>query len=246
MQSIEIKTTQNVTIEYELAPLRDRILAFIIDLIIIGFTYVLLSLFFASVFSRLAESSFGQILLGLFPVMGFIVYQFLSELLSNGQSFGKKALNIRVVRLDGRQPNTSDYLIRAVFHLIDTVFSSGILAALVISTTVKKQRLGDMTANTTVIRIASQLRFRLSDILNIDSLEEYTPYYPEVAQLNDEDMLVIKNVIRRYLNYQNQAHRAVVDELSEKLIRLLAIKQIQSDKIEFLKTLLRDYIVLTR
>ncbi|HKK74658.1 MAG TPA: RDD family protein [Saprospiraceae bacterium] len=246
MQSIEIKTTQNVTIEYELAALRDRILAFLVDLIIISFAYALLFLFFTAAFSRMANSSFGQIFLGLLPIAGFMIYQFMSELLSNGQSLGKKALNIRVVRLDGRQPSTTDYLIRAVFHIIDTVFSSGILAALVISTSVKRQRLGDMTANTTVIRTSSNLKFRLADILNIDSLEKYTPVYPEVAQLSDEDMLVIKSVIRRCLTYNNLAHREVVDELTKKLVRLLNIQQPPPDKVEFLKTLLRDYIVLTR
>lgn len=246
MQSIEIKTTQNVTIEYELASLRDRILAFIIDLTIIGFSYLILSLFFSAAFGRAMDSSFGRILLGLLPVVGFVVYQFMSELFSNGQSLGKKALNIRVVRLDGRQPSTTDYLLRAIFHLIDTLFSSGILAALVVSTSVKKQRLGDMAANTTVIRTTNNLKFRLSDILNIDSLEDYTPVYPEVKKLSDEDMLVIKSVIRRHSVHKNQAHHQLVRDLTDRLVKLLDIQQPNPNKIEFLKTLLRDYIVLTR
>lgn len=246
MQSIEIKTTQNVTIEYELASLRDRILAFIIDLTIIGFCYLMLFLFFASTFGRAMDTSFGRIVLGLLPVLGFIGYQFMSELFSNGQSVGKKALNIRVVRLDGRQPSTTDYLLRSIFHIIDTIFSSGILAALVISTSVKRQRLGDMTANTTVIRTSNNLKFRLADILNIDSLEEYTPVYPAVKQLSDEDMLVIKSVIRRAMLHKNEAHLQLVFDLSEKLSQLLDIQAPPTDKIEFLKTLLRDYIVLTR
>ncbi|HEX8059311.1 MAG TPA: RDD family protein, partial [Cyclobacteriaceae bacterium] len=36
MKSIEVKTTQNVTLEYELADLRDRVVAFIIDTVILG------------------------------------------------------------------------------------------------------------------------------------------------------------------------------------------------------------------
>ena len=35
MKSIEIKTTQNVTLEYELADLRDRVVAFIIDFVLL-------------------------------------------------------------------------------------------------------------------------------------------------------------------------------------------------------------------
>ena len=33
MKTIDIRTTQNVVIEYELAPLRERIFAFFIDLV---------------------------------------------------------------------------------------------------------------------------------------------------------------------------------------------------------------------
>ena len=246
MQRIEIKTTQNVTIEYELASLRDRILAYIIDLTVIGIAYLILSLFFTSLFTSFLDGSMLGIILGLLPVVGFIAYQFFSELFSDGQTLGKKALNIKVVRLDGRQPSLTDFLLRALFHIIDTLFSSGILAALVISTSVKRQRLGDMTANTTVIRTSNHLNFRLEDILNIESLEKYAPQYPEVKKLSDEDMLVIKNVIRRYQLFDNPAHAEIVNDLVEKLSKLLDIPAPTSNKLEFLRTLLKDYIVLTR
>ena len=43
MKNIEIKTTQNVVLEYELADLRDRILAFLLDLIILVIGILILS-----------------------------------------------------------------------------------------------------------------------------------------------------------------------------------------------------------
>jgi uncharacterized RDD family membrane protein YckC len=246
MQRIEIKTTQNVTIEYELASLRDRILAFVIDITIVGIAYLILSVFFTTAFSVFLDGSMLGVIMALLPVVGFIGYQFFSELFSDGQSLGKRALNIKVVRLDGRQPSLTDFLLRAVFHIIDTIFSSGILAALVVSTSVKRQRLGDMTANTTVIRTNNHLNFRLEDILNIESLEKYTPKYPEVKKMSDEDMLVIKNVIRRYQMYDNPAHAKIVNQLIGRLSILLDIQTPNGNKIEFLRTLLKDYIVLTR
>ena len=246
MQSIEIKTTQNVTIEYELASLRERILASFIDLIIVGGVYMLVFFFIATVFTPLLDTFAGGIIFGLMPILGFVGYQFLSELLSDGQSLGKKALNIKVVRLDGRQPSPTDYLLRAVFHVVDSIFSSGILAALVISTTIKRQRLGDMTAHTTVIRTSNNVDFRLEDILRINSIEDYSPTYPEVKKLNDEDMLVIKNVIKRYMAFENPAHAEAVDILVQKIAPILNIAPPEGNKIEFLRILLKDYIVLTR
>ena len=42
MQTIDITTTQNVTIEYELATLRDRFLALLIDVMVVGTVYFIL------------------------------------------------------------------------------------------------------------------------------------------------------------------------------------------------------------
>jgi len=247
MRTIDITTTQNVTIEYELASLRERFLAFFIDLLIIGAIYVVLLIIFVFLldFDLDGDGMFGRFISYL-PLGIMVLYQLLSEIIGDGQSWGKRALGLKVVRLDGKQPSLSDYLLRAVFHMIDTILSMGIVAALLISSSSKSQRLGDMTANTTVIRIKFSLRFRLEDILKINSIEDYEPKYPQVRQLSEEDMLQMKTLISRHQRYRNAAHREVVNELVENLVERLGIQEKIKDDIEFLKTLIRDYIVLTR
>ena len=42
MKTIDVKTTQNVTITYELAEVRDRIFSFLIDLVIMIAGYLIL------------------------------------------------------------------------------------------------------------------------------------------------------------------------------------------------------------
>ena len=248
MQTIDIRTTQNVTIEYELASLRERIIAFFIDGVIVGAMYIVL---FLSLITTLQRSIFESgiifyVVNVLLPIGGLISYHLLSEVLANGQSWGKRSMGIRVVRLDGQEPGLSDYLLRAIFHIVDTLASIGVLGALLISSSDKNQRLGDMTANTTVIREKHSLQFRLSDILRIDSREDYVPMYPEVRQLTEKDMLLIKNTITRVRAYPNRAHQDVLDQLVTKLMNVLDIAEEPKNKIEFLKTLIRDYIVLTR
>ncbi len=248
MPTIEIKTTQNVVIEYELATLRERVLALAIDCVLVFVIYIVL---FLSLQSALGDGTEGGqtgfwLINALLPAGVFIFYQLLSEVLADGQSWGKRSMGIRVVRLDGRQPGFGDYLLRAVFHIVDTITSAGILAALLISTSTKNQRLGDLTANTTVIRVRNYQRFKLEDILSINTLEDYRPHYPAVKQLSEQDMLLVKNVVSRYQTYRNEAHREVVNELVVRLQHLLGIEEVPKDKIGFLKTLIRDYIVLTR
>lgn len=248
MRTIDITTTQNVTIEYELATLKERVMAFIIDVLIVWASYMIVFIaIFSTIGGSIFESGLSQQLVGyLLPVGLLMAYQLVSEVVSDGQSWGKKAMGIKVVRLDGQEPSLVDYLLRAVFLIIDFLMSLGIIAALFISSTANSQRLGDMTANTTVIRIKFNFRFRLEDILKINSLEDYEPAYPEVRQLSEKDMLLIKTVISRYQKHKNTAHREVIDELTSRISSILQITDIPKNKVEFLKTLIRDYIVLTR
>ncbi len=104
-----------------------------------------------------------------------------------------------------------------------------------------------MAANTTVIKLfRSRYQFRLEDILSISSLQNYTPVFPQVRNLTERDMLFIKTVLTRQINYPNPAHITVVEDLITHLMAVLDIQQRPANRLEFLKTLLRDYIVLTR
>jgi uncharacterized RDD family membrane protein YckC len=248
MQTIEIITAQNVSIEYELASLRERFFALFIDLGIIFISYLIfiLGIFWMFGGAFVDSNLVARLLFVAFPLGLFIFYQLFSEVFYNGQSLGKRATGIRVVKVDGKEPQLGDYFLRAMFHFIDTLFSFGIIGALLISSTVKRQRLGDMAANTAIIRLKTNLHFRLSDILNINTVENYKPVYPGVTKLSEQDMLLIKNCITRYHQYPNAAHRAVITQLSKRLVDLLSLDEMPPDKIGFLKTLIKDYIVLTR
>lgn len=245
MPNIDIRTTQNVTIEYEMAPLLERFLAFLIDLVI----YMAASYVFWIVVVVLvsdAITGWGFQFIGMALFFGLLPYHLLSDILGNGRSLGKRALGIKVVRLDGLEPGIGEYLLRSVFLLLDFSFSFGVLGAVLIGSTYKNQRLGDLAANTTVIRIKSKTGFRLHDILKINTLENYEPKYPAVRQMNEADMLLIKNLLSRYQSWQNTAHAEAIREATANICQQLNIEPPKGNQIEFLKTLIRDYIVLTR
>jgi len=243
-KTIEITTTQNVTIEYELAPLRERMLAWLLDLVIVVLGYILAYQFFSLLFGGISD---GAIAFFLLPLLLYFLYNIFFEIWNSGQSPGKMVMNTKVVRLDGKDPEWSDVVLRSLLQLIDSLFSAGVVGVLLIKTTGKSQRFGDMAANTTVIRLyTSHLAYRLEDILSISSLESYQPVFPQVRQLSERDMIFIKNVLGRRQKYPNQAHEEVLEDLVTHLMPLLGIEQRPANRPEFLKTLLRDYIVLTR
>jgi len=247
VKSIEITTTQNVTIEYELARLRERALAWFMDVLLILLAYFVLLQVLHLIFGGIFSGNISDVALALLPFLGFFLYHIFFEIWNIGQSPGKMAMGIKVVRLDGKDPEWSDVVLRAVLHLVDSLFSFGVIGAVLVKTTGKGQRLGDLAANTTIIRVKSASHmFRLADILGISTLENYQPTYPQVRTLSERDMIFIKNVLARRQRYPNRAHQDVLDDLVTHLMPLLGIEQRPANGIEFLRTLLRDYIVLTR
>ena len=245
MPSIDIRTTQNVTIEYELASLRERFFGFFIDLFLYYVVYIILIFFLASVFGDFI-TDWGFRFLGLMQVAGLMLYHFVSLIFMSGQSWGKKAVNLKVIRLDGQEPGPGDYLMRSLFLLLDFIFSAGVLGAVLITSTFRGQRLGDLAANTAVIREKNQLHFNLNDILNIQSIENYEPQYPAVKQMSEQDVLLLKNILSRYLSWRNPAHASAIKEAVQTVAKQLDIEPPKGNQIDFLKTLIRDYIVLTR
>ncbi len=248
MKTIEITTTQNVTIEYELAPLRDRALAWIIDAFIVSIGGLLFIQLIQMITRGMAfDDSSWMRLLVITPFFLYFLYNIGFETWNNGQTLGKKAMAIKVVRLDGKDPEWSDLLLRSVLHLVDSMFSGGAVGAILIKTTPRSQRLGDMAAHTTVIKVfnASHL-FRLNSILSLSTRANYEPQFPQVRELSEQDMLMINRVVKRYHEYPNQAHFEVVEDLVTHLMPLLKIERRPPHRITFLKTLIQDYIVLTR
>jgi uncharacterized RDD family membrane protein YckC len=233
-----------VTIEYELAPLSYRLLAFLLDLAILSAGELILYFIGVWIFRGFGGGLTYYAYLVVMPV--FLFYALLSEIFMSGQSVGKLALGIRIIKISGKQATLSDYIMRWMFRLIDIYLSMGSVAAILVSSTDKNQRIGDIVANTVVIKLRSSRSLKLKDLLNIHSIDNYQPRYPEVRYLSEEDMLLVKSVLERNRKYGNDAHKEAMDELVKKLMSVLRIVKLQQEKPDFLRTLLNDYIVLTR
>ena len=242
MQTIDINTTQNVEIQYELAAWYERMMAFIIDFLIMVVSSWLLFLISLAVFGF--ENALVSNLLVRAPI--FFFYTLVSELVTDGQSIGKKALKIKVVKIDGKKPGIYEYLLRWAFRPIDIYLSLGTLATILIISSDASQRIGDILAHTTVIKTSPKRRIQLKDILKIQSLENYTPQYPDIRKMSEEDMLVVMDLIKSYQRYPNRAHSEALVMLTDKIKDKLNLTEIPPNKKEFLTTLLKDYIVLTR
>jgi uncharacterized RDD family membrane protein YckC len=240
MKKIEITTTQNVTIEYVLSPLIYRIIAFLLDLIIISIGCSILAAVVSGIFGNAAD------IVMYFTIIPIILFYSLTfEYFNNGQSLGKKALRLRVIKKDGGKTLFLDYTMRWVFRTIDIYGSVGSFASLGIMASSNNQRLGDFLANTIVVRVGKTERMKLQNLLKLNQMDKYVPTYPQVINMKDEAMLLVKETLQKQQKHKNFSHQKALDMLVQKMEIELEIES-PKDKTRFLKTLLKDYVILTR
>jgi len=237
MQRIDINTTQNVTIQYESAPWKDRVVAYFIDMVVLTTAIFIMALFMEALMPQLSY---------LFTFLILFFYTLAFEVFNQGQSLGKKAMNIKVVKLNGKNPTLKDYALRWAFRLMDIYFSFGIVASVLIGSSNKSQRLGDIMAHTTVIRVKPSLGISLASLKKINTLEHYKPTYEGVTRFNETDIILIKDVLSRVKQYPNQAHRMALNTLVDTVRKQLDLDKVTTSKETFLQTVIKDYVVLTR
>lgn len=232
MERIEITTSHNIVVRFELASLMQRVIAFAIDIVLLIIVTGLVAL--------LGFDLFYWILI--FPLWAF--YHLGFEIFYQGRSIGKKLLKIRVVSLEGRSAKVNDYLIRWVFRLIEVLPTLGSVAMIFISSSDKNQRIGDMLANTTVVKERNENAVQLKSIEKIKVEEEVI--YPNAIQFSDADMLLVKQAIKRYMSNPHQNNKAVLDELSARISDKLNVDIKGMKKVDFLNKVLYEYVILTR
>ena len=242
MKRIEIKTSDQVIISFDIADIRTRALAFAIDFSILFGMIFFLSIAKSITFPYASQQNFQ--LAVILPI--FLFYTLFFEIILNGQTPGKKAMNLRVIKLNGHYPTPMDYIILWIFRWLDIWMSFFVIGTVLINSTQYGQRLGDMMAGTILVKLQTKNKITLREILNIDTKKNYNPHYTQVTLLSDKDMILVKNTISRYQTHQNEAHRKVIHSLANQLRKELKIKGKTKNDLSFLKTLLKDYVVLTR
>lgn len=237
MSGIHITTSQNVDLEYEPAGVGYRILAAMLDEVF-KIVYVVIILLLVGIYakseSRLydyQETNYGLITCLILASLPYMLYYFLSETFMNGQSFGKKIIGIKVIKLDGTQASMSSYLIRSLTRIIDR----GLVALIAVAVTEKSQRLGDLAAGTTVIKLNAEVSLR--ETILYKPINEYKIVFEQVALLSDNNIAVIKQILEHSMLNNKKENLAL---LAKKIKDKMGVTTNLSDEV-FLQTVLLDY-----
>lgn len=242
MSLIAINTSQNVNINFNTASIGERILGFVIDLLIkAAYLLVIYFIFFrilnlGRVLDQLDSWSFMAIIIIL--TLPIHIYTLVCESLLEGQTFGKKLMKIKVVKIDGFQASFGDYLIRWFFRLIDVFSNSGIIGLVSMIVSKKNQRLGDIASGTAVISLKSSVNISHTILENLN--EDYKPVFPQVVALSDNDMRIIKENYQKALRIDD---RQVISRLSNKIKEILKLEtdSIKFTERQFINIIIKDY-----
>ena len=238
MSTIRVHTTQNVTLEYEVGSLGNRIVAAILDNLIFVAWAVAVFLLASFISKGVGQSTPAIWLVGVLIGIPYVFYNLACEVFLNGQSLGKKAMDLRVVRLDGTAPRLGDYFLRWLLRIVDTSLPvvGGLVAIISIAANGKGQRLGDIAAGTAVISVKPRAE-ALPTLGGTLPPEGYQPVFPQAVDLSDHDVALLHQLLNRSLQQDNYV---LLNETATKIKQLLHVQTDLPDEA-FLRTVLRDH-----
>lgn len=230
MQAVSVQTTQNIELEYPIAGIGDRMLAFLLDLAIMGSFFIVVAGIVGITGIELPNFMLYVVLIVAY------LYRFFAELFFNGQTVGKSVLKIKVVKLDGNSPSVAAYFLRWLLEPLDFLIVG--LAVLLIILTKNGQRLGDLLAGTTVVKVKKITATNVRNKMVMQKVDEgYVPTYPEAVNISDHDIRIIQDALKAY---REDAAQNVLSLVEAKLKEKYNI-QSEETPVKFLYNLLRDH-----
>ena len=153
--SDEILIGEGVLLDARPASFATRILAAVIDVLVVGIASAVLVTIAAATLAVDLDAAAGAAVAITALVTVTVVVPTLVETLSRGRSLGKLAMGIRIVRDDGGPVRFRHAFVRALTGVLELWFTAGTIAVLVSLVHPQGKRLGDLLAGTYAVRVRS-------------------------------------------------------------------------------------------
>ncbi len=244
MKTADIQTPQQVVIRYELATLRERASAFVLDQVLLWFSLLMAAGFLGLVGALdspyLRFFAIGSLILLLYG------FGLICEIVWDGQTVGKRIVGLKVIKLTGVEAKTGDYAVRWAFRLLDIWASLGALGSLMISTTPNAQRIGDLLADTIVVRLRPRQHIELSQLLRMHTESPSSAVYARAGRFSEEDMVLVMDLLDRVRSCPNVANHQLLRDLCERMSQEMSLPAPPADPERFARQVIRDYVLITR
>jgi uncharacterized RDD family membrane protein YckC len=243
----ELELPEEINLQVELANVGSRTLAILVDIALgalVLFVVYALTLLLAHDVADDWLTKFSSNALRILLILLIFGFQWcyfnLFEWIWNGQTPGKRLLNLRVIKVDGSPVSGIDVLLRNLSRPIDTLGPMGLIGLLMIFVSRKAQRLGDLMARTLVIH-ETKIDWSIFDQIEdaaVLSISASAKAQGPAIRLSSAQW----ELLHRYLNRRDQFEREARERLARSLFSALK-PAVQGTDLELSQLSPEDWLV---
>ncbi len=211
-----VVTPQAVLLQFRTAGIGSRVLAKLIDTAVQAVALIIISIL-AGIVSFSGSAAFIVGTIGVFLVL--FVYP-ATEALMSGQTLGKRALSIRVITADGGPVRLRHATVRSLIGFLELYFLP--IALITALLTRRSQRVGDLVAETVVVRDKSDVTQPV--FFNPPAGAEQIALNLDTTRLSHPQNGVLRQFVLRSWEIEEPQRTELAMHLCEKL-RLIGIER---------------------
>ncbi len=196
-----ISTPEQVSLDFPLAGIGSRFMAFVVDSFIQGLAFAVLFLLFVLVGISLGRAASSVWIVAVLIIAGFSLYWgyfALFEAFWGGQTPGKRVVGIRVVKDSGRAIKFPEAASRNLLRIVDSMPAVYLFGLITMLISKDKKRLGDYVAGTVVVHEKAALE----EYPDLQKLDATAPAPTWATKLNDRDLQLIESFLHRRITLE--------------------------------------------
>ncbi len=210
LRRVNVQTPESIELDFALAGIGSRALAWVIDQIILYVGLVLLAiatayLYFYGLYPVIierfpdSEETFNLWALGIYLLINFFIYNgyfIYFEAAWQGQTPGKRFSEIRVVQDNGKPIGIKEAALRSFLQVIDIGFFG--IGVFLTALTASEKRVGDLAAGTLVIQDEQATRTAptvQSTSPKAEQIAELLQTWPGLGRITPEQYLLVRNFL---------------------------------------------------
>lgn len=242
-----VDTPEQIALEFPLAGIGSRFLALALD------TLLQSALYLAGIFAMIGTARYARLLPGWFswlpeswaPAL-LILFVFciywgyfaFFEIIWKGQTPGKRAAKIRVVKNTGRPANVYEIIGRNLLRGVDWLPGMYIAGVVSMMVSRRNQRLGDYLVGTVVVHD------RCSEDMRPEWASPGEPpgfANPELAKITPEELVLIETYLQRRLSLDFAVRDATAHQIATRITAKTGIERGQNQSLdEFLESIAKQ------
>ncbi|MCJ7842004.1 RDD family protein [Lederbergia sp. NSJ-179] len=255
-ENIGIKTPEYISLQFQLAGIGSRAVAYIIDNAILTVCNLVLMIVGVLLYFAFPDSSFfwqaqGYIIALLLIVFLFINYGYfvILEFFWGGKTIGKKIMGIRVIQENGHSITFLSSLIRNLLLIIDSL-PYYLVGLLMVFFHPKKKRLGDLLAGTIVVYDETAKRNKKQSAIEKEiqtrglTKENITLEEWNLKSINMKDWNLVRTYVHRFKQLDVKDRLEMTEQVAQIIFPKLGLEMENRSKQELENMLLVIYLHL--